>query len=86
MESELGEWQSEFRIGRGTSDLIFVMKMIMEKNWEWGIDKIVLFVDIEKAFDCVLNKYLGVVIDEGKLKLMQELRNTLTNSRRCTHF
>ena len=32
VEGRLGEWQYGFRPGRSTSDLIFVMKMIMENN------------------------------------------------------
>ena len=34
IEHRLGEWQYGFRPGRSTLDVIFVMKMIMEKNWE----------------------------------------------------
>ena len=29
-----GEWEHGCREGRGTTDLIFAMKMIIEKNWE----------------------------------------------------
>ena len=29
----------------------FLVKMLLEKSWEWGIDKYALFIDLEKAFD-----------------------------------
>ena len=47
----LGEWQCGFRPGRGTTDLIFTLKMILEKTWEWNKEKYVAFLDLEKAFD-----------------------------------
>ena len=49
----LGEWQYGLRPGRCTSDLIFVMKMMFKKIWDWGKDKFALFNELEKAFDCV---------------------------------
>ena len=36
VESKLGEWHQRFQEAWGTTDLIFAMKMVMEKNWEWG--------------------------------------------------
>ena len=67
IEGRLGEWPYGFRLGRSTSDLIFVMKMIMEKNWEWGRDKFALIIDMEKTFDRVKKKialedYVGAAL------------------------
>ena len=64
VESILGEWQYEFRPGRSTSDLIFVMKMMMENSWEWGKDIFALFIDFEKAFDCVPRKLLWKIMSK----------------------
>ena len=36
IEPKLGEWQSGFRSGRGTSDMVFNLNMIYEKSWEWN--------------------------------------------------
>ena len=52
VEESLAEGQHGFRPGRGTSDLIFAMKMI-EKSWEWNKEKYIMFIDLEKAFDSV---------------------------------
>ena len=57
VESKLGEWQHGFGEGRGTTDLIFALKMMMEKNWEWGKEKLTLFIDLEKAFDCAPREF-----------------------------
>ena len=51
VEGILNDSQYGFSPGRGTSDAIFVVKMILEKSWEWGADKYALFIDLEKAFD-----------------------------------
>ena len=39
------------RPGRGTNDMIFTLKMIFEKSWEFNKDKYIAFLDLEKASD-----------------------------------
>ena len=84
VEHRLGEWQYGFRPGRSTLDLIFVMKMIMEKNWEWGRDKFCLFIDMEKAFDRVPRKILWKIMSEPPYsvpkKLIKVIKNIYSNS------
>ena len=53
LESLLNDSQYGFHSGRGTADAIFVVNMLLEKGWEWDIDKYALFIEIEKAFDRV---------------------------------
>ena len=53
MENVLCESQHGFRPGKSTNDLIFTFKIMLEKSWEWGINKLALFTDMEKAFDRV---------------------------------
>ena len=53
VESIIGEWQHGFRPGKSTIDLIFTIKMILEKSREWGKEKFALFIDMEKALDRV---------------------------------
>ena len=84
VEGSLGEWQYGFRPGRSTSDLVFVMKMIMEKSWEWGRDKFALFIDMEKAFDCVPRNLLWKIMAEPPYyipkKLVRVIKSMYTGS------
>src|SRR6478736_965915 len=49
----IGQNQFGFRKGCGTRDAIGVMRMICERNLEFGNNVYICFVDIEKAFDNV---------------------------------
>ena len=40
VEDVLDDSQYCFRPNRGTTDAIFIVKMMLEKSWEWGIDKL----------------------------------------------
>ena len=73
VENKLGEWQYGFRQGRSASDLVFVMKMMMEKSWEWGREKFALFIDMEKAFDCVPRKLLWKIMSEPPYSVPKKL-------------
>lgn len=65
VEEKIGNWQHGFRPGRSTTDLVFAMKMLFEKGWEWGKDKCVAFIDMEKAFDRVNREKLWGVMREA---------------------
>ena len=62
VEEKLGTWQHGFRPNRSTTDLVFTLKMILEKSWEWDIDKFVAFIDLEKAFDRINRNSLWRVL------------------------
>jgi len=47
------ETQCGFRVGRGTTDMIFSLKQIQEKCIEQNIPLYMVFVDFTKAFDTV---------------------------------
>ena len=53
IEDRLSEEQFGFRLGRGCSDAVHVMRMIVEKSAEWGEELWVAALDVEKAFDKV---------------------------------
>ena len=40
------ECQHGFRPNRGTIDLVFTIKMILEKSWEWNKDKFARFIGL----------------------------------------
>ncbi|KAI5755372.1 hypothetical protein M8J77_016259 [Diaphorina citri] len=64
IEVNLKEEQYGFRRGRSTVDLIFSIKQLMEKYYEYGKELWMSFLDIKKAFDAVLRE-----------KVWQSLRN-----------
>ena len=47
----IGEYQGDFRRNRSTVDLIFSIRQILEKKWEYNKDVYQLFIDFEKAYD-----------------------------------
>lgn len=53
VEGQLEEEQHGFRPGRSTVDLIFSMRQVMEKHWEYGKELVMTFLDITKAYDSV---------------------------------
>lgn len=64
IEVNLKEEQYGFRRGRSTVDLIFSIKQLMEKYYEYGKELWMSFLDIKKAFDAVLRE-----------KVWQSMRN-----------
>ena len=79
VEEKLGEWHHGFRPGRGTTDLIFTLKMILEKSWEWNQKKCIGFIDLEKAFDRVPRRKLWRVLKHEEygvgLKLFKAIKS-----------
>ena len=53
MEDILDSSQYGFQANIGTTDVTFIVKMMLEKSCEWGISKVALFIDFEKVFDRV---------------------------------
>ena len=53
LDATLREEQHGFRTGRSCSDLIFVLRMLVEESKEWNKKLYLLFIDFEKAFDSV---------------------------------
>ena len=49
VEGVLDPSQYGFTPGRSTINAVFIVKMLLEKSWEWGIHQYALFVDLEKA-------------------------------------
>ena len=58
IEPQLGEWQHGFRRNRGTTDMIFSIRQLMEKAWEYNQKLYMIFIDLQKAFDSVPRKRL----------------------------
>ena len=53
VEEKLNDCQHGFRPNRSTTDLIFTLRQIVEKSWEYNTPINILALDLEKAFDRV---------------------------------
>ncbi|XP_065581823.1 uncharacterized protein LOC136041191 [Artemia franciscana] len=67
-DATLREEQHGFRSGRSCSDLIFVLRMLVEESKQWNKKLYLLFIDFEMAFDSVdrdclwrVLKYYGIL-------------------------
>jgi hypothetical protein len=50
-ESMIGEYQTEFRIGRCVKDQLFTVKQLLQKFWEHDINLYEIFVNFKQAED-----------------------------------
>ena len=85
IESIIGESQHGFRPGKNTIDLIFTIKMLLDKSWEWGKEKFALFIDMENPFSRVNRQALWETISDEYYpippKVVRIIKNMyLTNS------
>ena len=61
-EQELPESQCGFRQGRGCTDMIFVVRQLVEKALEHQMKQYLIFVDLHKAYDSVLSEAMWVAL------------------------
>lgn len=67
LDTHLGEEKHGFRPGRFCSDLIFILRQIVEESRQWNTKLQLLFINFKKAFDSIdrnilrkILKYYGV--------------------------
>ena len=53
IEAELDDEQLKFRRGRGCTDALHILRMLVEKSSEWGEELWIATLDLAKAFDQV---------------------------------
>ena len=82
VEPKLGEWQSGFRSGRGTVDMIFTLKIIFLKSWEWNEEKYIAFLDLEKAFDRVPRQKIWDAMNDDYYEVPVKLKRAIYNTYR----
>ncbi|XP_068241176.1 uncharacterized protein [Palaemon carinicauda] len=86
IEPKLGEWQSGFRQGRGTSNKIFTLKMIFDKSWEWNTTRYIAFIDLEKAFDPVLRQNIWDALRDRYYGVPEKLTRAFYNTDQNIRF
>jgi len=79
-EEITGDHQCDFRHNRSTTDLIFWIRQILEKKWEYNEAVHQLFIDLEKAYDSVRREILyNILIEFGvPRKLVKLIKMCLT--------
>ena len=82
-ELTLGEYQAGFRPSRSTIDQIHVVRQILEKCYEFGIELHNIFIDFKQAFDKVNRPkiYENLKVLKIPTKLIKLVKTTLKNSR-----
>ena len=75
---EVSEEQCGFMEGKGTSNAIFILRMIVERTIEKQRDLYLCFIDYEKAFDRVKHTHLmeileNIGIDKNDLNIIRKL-------------
>ena len=85
INSEIAEEQAGFRPGKGASDQILNLKMLLEKNREVGTDVYLCFIDYRKVFDTVVHEVLwNVMVEMGFTKHLIDLIRNLYMSQKAT--
>src|SRR5678815_5513019 len=72
-----------YRGGRSTTDLMFALRMIQEKTWEYNKKAYISFIDLKKAFDYVPREKMWRVLErdyEVIGRLIKAVRSTYVNS------
>uniref|UniRef100_A0A1W7R9N5 Endonuclease-reverse transcriptase HmRTE-e01 n=1 Tax=Hadrurus spadix TaxID=141984 RepID=A0A1W7R9N5_9SCOR len=85
VEKELQEEQYGFRRDRSTNDLIFAMRQVMEKRWEFGKELVMTFLDLEKAYDSVPRERVWRALKEKKIskELIEMIKDMYEGCKSC---
>jgi hypothetical protein len=80
-EKIIGAYQCRFCPNRSTIDQLFIIRQMMEKLYDYGIDLHMLFVDFRRAFDSINRKRLydameWMKIPDKLIRLTQMTMNT----------
>lgn len=82
-EQILGDHQCGFRNNRSTTDQIFTIRQLLEKNWEFKKPVYQLFIDFQKAYDSIIREKMFEILESFKIpkKLIQMVKVCLHESK-----
>ena len=88
VEPRIQEEQCGFRPGRGTVDQLFTLAELLRGSWEFDLPVYMCFVDLEKAYDCVLRGALWGVLREYGVpgSLLRAVRSLYKQSESCVRI
>jgi hypothetical protein len=85
VKEKLAEELYACRRGRATTDLIFGKRQVIEENWEYREECLMVFIDCKKAFDgvkteeiCKSLEKIIIVVD-----LLRKVKNTYKKIINC---
>lgn len=73
----MGVWQYGFRPNRSTMNLIFALRMIVEKTIEYNNSMFTAFIDLEKAFDRISMERLWKILSQRRHGIRSKLLRVL---------
>ena len=62
--AEVGDYQTGFKWGQSTVDQLFIMRQLLEKNYDYDRDSWHVFIDFKQAYDSVSRESLWVIMRE----------------------
>ena len=68
-EDKLGPWQHGFRKGVDTCDMIFALRHLIEKHWEFNKPLYIAFLDLEKALDMIPRRNLWQALNTYEIPM-----------------
>jgi hypothetical protein len=82
-ENIFGEYHCGFWPNRSTAELLFIMRQIIEKHYEHGINLYFFFIDYQKAFDSINRNALIQIMEQLDIlkKLINLTKITLNQTR-----
>jgi sorting nexin-29 len=82
-EKIIGEYQCGFHRNKSTFDHIFILRQMIEKHNEHGLDLYMLFIDFKQAFDSMNREGLYGAMDKMGIpqKLIRLIRMTVCQTK-----